>query len=243
MANPLAVELAPSAARTSNASGTAIDIGALRTAAQLELLVSALSGGADALLQVTVETSEQSGSGYRSVGTFPAVTSVGQTKVEACFADLDRYLRVSWSVAGAAASFTFQVVGHAHVLYAEPRHVRKLGIQQGALKKVSDNDLAEHCISASVESDGHLKGGFTLPLSAWGIDLRLYNARIAVYNFLQATGWSPIGPEDSILLAYKNALAWLKGVSNGAIDPPDIVDATPTVEERSFAVVSGTPRC
>lgn len=242
MANPLDIEPHASAARTTSGSGTAIDIGPLRSGAELELLVSVVPPGADATLTVTVETSEQSGAGFRAVGTFPVATSLGQFKVLEHFADLDRYLRVSWTIEGAGPpSFTFQVVGTAHVLYAEPRHVRGLGIQEAALDGIQDNALAEFCIVSSSEMDGYLGGGFTLPLAKWGPDVRLHGAKIAVYHYLNAKGRIPTGPNDVVDQGYSNALKWLVGVSKGTIVPPGIVDSTPEVEERAFAVVSDPP--
>lgn len=242
MANPLDIEPAPSLARDASGFGSAIDIGVLRTGAELELLVSVTPVGADALLTVTLETSEQSGAGFRVVGSFPPVTSTGQLKVQKHFGDLDRYVRVSWTIEGSGSpSFTFQVVGTAHVLYAEPRHVRGLGIQAGALDDLDDNALAEFCIVASTEMDGYLGGGFTLPLAKWGPDVRLHGARLAVYHLLSARGRQPLGPDDIIDAGHKNALKWLIGVSKGTIVPPGIVDATPEVEERAFAVASDPP--
>jgi phage gp36-like protein len=238
VANPLAIELHASAARATSGDGTAVDIGALRSAARLEVSLTAATAGADHVLTLFVETSDSDAGPWRQVAELGTLEPAPPLKLEASVADLDQYVRLRWVVEGSTSpSFTFRVTGEAHVLYAEPKHVSKR-----ALGEVTNNELAEHCITASTEADGYLAAGKKLPLTKWDADLRKHCSKIVIYNFLNEGGRTPTGPEDLIDKEYSDAIKWLKGVGAGSIDPPGLVDSTPEISEESFAVVSGEPR-
>jgi phage gp36-like protein len=242
VANSLTLELAPSAARASSGNGSASDIGALRTAARVEVAVTEAFAGSDHVLGLTLETAASSSGPWRAVadlGTFQP--GEAPATLEKTVAGLLRYARVTWAIEGAAPSFTFQVTGVAHVLYAEPKHVRRFGIQGSALEQVEDAELAEFCIVASTEADGYLRKGKKLPLQAWDDDLRIHASKIAVYRLLDGRGRIPTGPDDLIDKGFANAIKWLIGVGKGSIDPPGLVDATPETEERAYAVASDPP--
>jgi len=233
VANPLTLELAPSAARTTGASGAAIDIGALRTAARVETAVTVAAAGADHVLGLTLETSGSASGPWRAVADLGAFQPGAEpAMLEKYVAGLQRYVRAKWTIDGAAPSFTFQVTAEAHVLYAEPKHIRRFG---------TDDELAEFCIMASTEADGHLAIGRTLPLTKWDADLRRHVSKIAIYIFLNDGGRVPTGPDDLIDIEYKDAIKWLRGVGNGTIVPPGLVDSTPEVNEAAYAVVSDPP--
>lgn len=242
MANPLAIDLAPSAARTTSGSGAAVDIGTLRTAARVDVSITTATAGDNHLLVLTLETGPSASGPWRAVlelGSFPPPTGVQKAKVYV--ADLEQFVRVSWAISGSSPSFTFQVTGTAHVVYAAPQDVREVGARKGLLAKTDDRDLAEFCILASTEADGHLAIGRTLPLTAWDDDLRLHCSKIVVYRFLNAGGRMPTGPDDLIDTEFKDAVKWLRGVGNGSITPPGLVDSTPDVNEAAYAVVSDPP--
>lgn len=236
MANALSVELAPIAVRTLDGVGATIDISALRTALRLEVLVTD-AAGSGRQLSVALETSRDGATGWRTVAE--VAVPAEPTSLSLTADALERFVRMSWNLTG---SFTFGVTGEAHVLYAAPAHVRRLGIRQGAIEDITDGELAEYCIVASVEVDGYLGRGYKLPLTAWDDALRLHCAKIVVYHLLNAQGRQPTGPDDIIDLGYKNAIKWLGGVGSGSIDPPGLIDSTPDVHEMAFAVESEEPR-
>jgi phage gp36-like protein len=242
VANPLSIVLAPSGAQSTSGSGAAVDIGALRTAARIDVVITTATAGDDNLLALTLETGPSISGPWRAVqdlGTF--LPPAGVQKAKAFVADLEQFVRVSWTISGSGPSFTFQVIGTAHVVYADPAAVREVGARKGLLTNVDDRDLAEFCILVSTEADGHLAIGRTLPLTAWDDDLRLHCAKIVVYRFLNAGGRMPTGPDDLIDTEFKDAVKWLRGVGNGSIDPPGLVDSTPEVNEAAFAVASDPP--
>jgi hypothetical protein len=100
------VELAASAARTATGQGAAVALGD-RGTLRLLLDVTAASG----TLDVTVETSFDGATGWRSLGTFAQKTAVASERKS--FSGCDRYVRATWTVGGTTPSFTFSVVGEA----------------------------------------------------------------------------------------------------------------------------------
>lgn len=239
MPNTLAVSLGPAAAVAVGGNGTAVDVGALRKAARLELLVTAITAGTDPRLTVGIEVSPDGSTGWRPIAAF--APAIGLSRSELVTGPLERFVRATWALQD-ITSVTFTVSGLAHVIYCEPKHMRGLGIKGQALDSVSDGDLVEFCIVASTEADGYLAKGYTLPLSAWDDDLRLHCAKIATYHRANARGRIPTGPDDIVDLGYTNAMRWLGGVGRGAIVPPGIVDTTPEVREYAYAVATEEPR-
>jgi len=106
-ANTRDLPLAPSAARTTTANGTAFEPGD-KAVARLRLNVTAASGTSPTL-NVTVQTSHD-GTTWRSAGTFTQATAVSEQR--ATFS-IDRYVRATWAIAGTTPSFTFSITGEA----------------------------------------------------------------------------------------------------------------------------------
>lgn len=239
MSNPLAVALAPAGAQSAGGTGASVDIGALRKALRLELAITAITPGAEPELAVEIETSADGASGWRPVGEFSPLGTIAA--IEQYFGPVARFVRAKWTLTG-ITSVTFTLAGEAHVIYAEPKHVRKYGIKGPALGQISDAELVEYCIVASTEADGYLAGGMTLPLTAWDDDLRLHVAKMATFHYLNGKGRIPTGPDDIIDMGNAAAVKWLRAVGAGAVCPPGLKDSTPEVHESSFAVVSAPSR-
>jgi phage gp36-like protein len=239
MPNALAVTLAESAARTTSANGSAIDIGAVRNCARFRLSVSALSGTAPTVT-VSLSTSDDGSTGWRNIATMPIAKAATVLKTQ--LAGLSRYVRASWVLGGTDPSVTFAITAVAHTAYAQPSELG-IAIVKDALAEVSEPDKVDACIVASDEADGYLSGGYTLPITAWGDDLRLHSAKMATYHVLNGRGRQPDGPDDLIDMGYAHALKWLKGVAERSIRPSGIVDSTPDVHEAgSVGVVSDAVR-
>lgn len=103
------VSLAASAARTATGSGTAVALGDLGTM-RLVFDVTAAAGGTPTL-DVTVETSYDGSTGWRSLGTFAQKTAAGTERKS--FAGCDRFVRATWTIGGTTPSFTFSITGEA----------------------------------------------------------------------------------------------------------------------------------
>lgn len=239
MSNPLAVSLAPVGAQTASGNGTAVDLGSLRKALRLELVVSAITPGAAPSLELEVQTSEDGATGWRPVAALTPLAGLG--RLEQTVGPVSRYVRATWALTD-ITSVTFTLEGLAHVIYAEPKHIRSLGIKGPALANVSDAELVEYCIVASTEADGYLAKGYELPFTAWDDDLRLHCAKLATFHYLNAKGRVPTGPDDIIDMGHAQAVRWLGNVGGGKIVPPGLVDSTPEESEFAYAVASEESR-
>lgn len=102
------VTLAASAARTSSANGSAVELGDRGT---LRLLLDVTAAtGTTPTLDAAVETSFD-GVTWRSLGAFTQKTATGTERKS--FAGADRFVRVTWTIGGTTPSFTFSVSGEA----------------------------------------------------------------------------------------------------------------------------------
>src|SRR4051794_15034224 len=109
-----------------------------------------------------------------------------------------------------------------------------LGINPSAIKGVGSPDLLAALDAASQEADGYLGAQYTLPLLAWGKDLRKYVSQLAAYDILATRGRNPQGLDEDVRMRRDDAIRWLKDVRAGVITPAGIVDSTPNQ-------VAGTP--
>jgi phage gp36-like protein len=239
MPNALSVSLAASAARASSGDGAAVDVGAYRAAARVRVSVTDGSG-ANRLLSLTLSTSDDGATGWRTVAALGAANN--STILKTSTAGLGRFIRASWAISGTTPSFTFEVTAVAHTIYAEPGDLR-LGVPNEATEEIPPQDIVEACIVTSDEADGYLGGGYVLPITAWSDDLRLHAAKATAYHLLNGRGRQPEGPDDTVDDGYKSAIRWLEGVAARRIRPAGIVDSTPEVfEAGSVGIVSTAPR-
>jgi phage gp36-like protein len=118
-----------------------------------------------------------------------------------------------------------------------------LGVAALANEDFTNEDKDRALASATTEADGYLNARYTLPLTAWGDDLRQHVVNIAAYRLLVRRGWSPVAPEDQTLrTGHADAMAWLQKVKDERISPPGIVDSTPDVYDAGGFVVSKAKR-
>lgn len=237
MSDPLALTLAASAARTASGFGDAVDIGLLRSCARLEFVVAAYSG---TQLSIEIETSDSSSTGWRKADVMPPLQGVGKTKTT--LGKLARYVRAKWTIAGATPSFTFSVLGVAHVIYAEPGDLSNLAVPEEVLAEIEPHKILEALIASSDEADSDIGNGYTLPLTAWPDVLRMHVSKMALYHLISAIGRQPEGPNDVIDMGYKFALTWLSKLGQGGKAPPGLVDSTPEIEETAGFCISDAKR-
>lgn len=100
------------------------------------------------------------------------------------------------------------------------------GINPGALSGVTGGQMDAAIEDASREIDSYLRGQYTLPLQSVGADIRRKTVDIAVYRLMVGRGYNPeSGADPGIERRYTDALAWLKLVARGEVNP-DITDST-----------------
>lgn len=103
-----------------------------------------------------------------------------------------------------------------------------------ALATLSQQDKA--CLDATEEADSYLRGRYSLPLLAWGNDVRRYTAWIACYLLATAIGYAPqAGSDQMIRERYYQAVGWpdrggtgwFPGIQRQSIHP-DVTPSVPT---------------
>jgi phage gp36-like protein len=240
MSQPLSIELAASAARVASGSGDGQDLGLVaetspRSAARLDVAVTAFADLER--LRLVVEHSALEAGPWLELDALD-VTQTGD--YELSVADSKRWLRASWELVGVGdnPSVTFSVAGTAHQVYLGPKDLGR-AIRVAALNDITTPSArADACITVSDEADGYLGGRYVLPLTKWGSDLSQMLARMGIRYALDACGWAPEGPDNAVLKAFDHAMAWLKRLQDGKLEPPGIVDSTPDVFEGGAVVVS-----
>lgn len=237
MPNPLSVTLHAMGVEAGVGATAAVDIGPLRTAARLLLDISAESPALS--FEVSVETSP-SGVSWRTAGAFPSLSSPSSVRI--AFGGLEQLVRVRWAFGGPAPSAAFAVSGSALVSYATIDDLHTLGVPARALAAVSDGDKIESLLAASSVADSRLRKAVTLPLLAWGDDLRRAVVHIAVYDLMVTRGFQPTGADELIEKRYLDAIAWLKDVAHGDAVPDELVDSTPLVDELEPVIETSAER-
>ena len=252
MADALAVSLHASGAETSSSSGTAVDIGALRTCLEVRLDVSAASGtfASGQGLIVTVETSTDGTTGWTTVSTFQLLKAVAT--IDRVIGRCRQYVRASWAITGTGSpSFTFALTGQAHTLYAEISDLA-LAITPSALQSVSDEDKNSQLLRATTDMETALNSAFELPLTAWGHDVRGTTADRATYYIMMARGFDPDNATDQLILLKggvttidgrrTGAQRFLDDIAGGKLKPVGVADATPDDYEGGGFVISDDAR-
>lgn len=115
--------------------------------------------------------------------------------------------------------------------YAVPTDLVVYGAQSAALASFTSDQQQSALDSASAIADSYLSAKFTLPLTAYGTDLKEAVCKIAAYNLLSARGFNPeSGADANIRLRYQDAISWLKGVAKGEITPQATDSSTDSVQ-------------
>lgn len=118
-------------------------------------------------------------------------------------------------------------------LAASPAYVLPADIN---VPGATPQQLQDACDDACSTAASYLQKKYKLPLLQWGADLRSACRRMARYNAFAERGFDPANPADqAVVLANKDAIAWLKDVVNpdGDAELVNVVDSSPNVEEAA----------
>lgn len=240
MAAETAVSLLPSAARTGAGDGASVDV-LERRSLRLWLEVTAI--GVAGSLVVVVETARTSSGPWRTLGTFTAITAVGQALKS--FPGADRYVRARWTLTGAGAAMTFAVVGVAVQVYASIPDFYRFGARAAALPPGYSTEEIDEALEAATDFVTSRLTGHDTPLTAWGDDLRRATAIVAAYDVMQAAiGVSPEEGQskDVFERRYLEIVKWLDKVAAGDAALVGVVDATPETTSSEPDLYSGPLR-
>lgn len=129
--------------------------------------------------------------------------------------------------------------------YAERADLAEVGLSSALTADVSTALLDATLDKRSKFADGYLaaSGRYTLPLTAWGDDLRLAVCQLAAWDVLTAVvGFNPEDASNSNWRDRRDeALAWLRDVAAGKVIPADVVDSSPDVVEAGGVTAASLP--
>lgn len=129
--------------------------------------------------------------------------------------------------------------------YASTTDLGRLGVATQALSGLDAATREDALDACSALADGYLSNRYSLPLSAWGDDLRLHVAGMAAFRLLAGRGYNPqVANDEVVRMLWEDAIRWLERVAAGTVTPAGITDATPEEAEElpSFAMVTNTSR-
>lgn len=233
MADAADFTLRASAAASSSASGSGIDIGELREAAAIQLDVTALVGS----LVVKIESAPAEAGPWRLVED-RIVYETGTTKF--WVGDLDRWLRASHEIE-AGDSSTFSVESEAHVVYANLRHLEQFSAPTRAWQDTTPSQRVAACHAATSVADGYLGKVHEMPLLAWSTALTLYVSWYAAWIALTTRGVDLSGADMIFQNNMQEALNWFEAYGKGDMEDPGIIDQTIDVDEGAYAEVYSEP--
>lgn len=110
--------------------------------------------------------------------------------------------------------------------YCTVAELTRFGIRAEALRSIDSSDLQAAILAASRTIDGYLRSRYKLPLVAWGEDIRLICARLAVYQLVVVRGFNAArAGDDQIEKQYDVSLATLRDIPPAKYSP-DVTDAS-----------------
>jgi hypothetical protein len=255
VANPLAVVLHASAEVSASGTSAAVDCspevdddGPVRALLSRVLLTVTAHSGTTHTLLVTIETSPDGTTGWRSVGSFTLATD--ETYERLSFAPLERYVRASWTLGGTGTpKMTFSLSGTAHVIYALPEDLPQLALPAEAAEDLTASQKAAALLSATDTIASAIAANHTMPLLSWGGDVQRHTASIAAYDLMCAAGFRPEEYDTNLRQRYVDAcgdgaqiIGWCGRVARGQIEPADLVDSTPDEVDGGAYVVTEESR-
>lgn len=244
MADSLAITLHASAAEVASGSAAAVDLWGeddveTRRLAELALVVTALAGGATPSIIIAIQTSADEVV-WRTVDTFPAVTAPGAVTYRT--GDLDRYVRVAWTLSAEAAA-TFSLGGTAHEAWCTLEELGIYGTAATAIGAIAKGTRIRQLIAATQTARGYVCRRHHPPIIRVGSDVAQAVAKLASLAALtDNVGVNPNTAATELALAEAHGkMTWLRDVSRG-VAGADVTDSTPETSEGSGAVVTGESR-
>jgi phage gp36-like protein len=126
--------------------------------------------------------------------------------------------------------------------YATRADLANLGLPAGALTGVSTAQQDAALAAAASKADGYLQDRFTLPLTAWGDDLKEAVCHVAAWTLLSSRGFNPEqGGDASVRTRFEDAIRWLEKIAAGTVTPV-VTDSRTSSRAAGPRVASSTPR-
>jgi phage gp36-like protein len=110
--------------------------------------------------------------------------------------------------------------------YCTAAELTQYGIRAEALRSIDPSELQAAITAASKTIDGYLRSRYKLPLVAWGEDIRLLCARLAVYQLVVVRGFNAArSGDDQIEKQYDVSMSTLKDIPKCSYSP-DVTDSS-----------------
>jgi phage gp36-like protein len=218
------------AAETASGTGAAGDLGTTLRTVRVDLDVDAVAGTTPGLL-VTVESSTDGVSGWRSIGTIGPASATGA--VPAATFPSDRYVRGMWTLSGASPSFTFLLTALPVAQYASLDDIKALGLPAtafvppiGMTQAVFDAAINDQLVAVSGKVESYLRTRYAVPLTGTlGPNTYLKEIVKAVtdieaFELLMWRGFNPDQFDATFETRWKAAWDWLKDIAKGVVSVP-----------------------
>jgi phage gp36-like protein len=115
--------------------------------------------------------------------------------------------------------------------YCTIQQLALYGIRAEALRSLDPSDLQAAIVAASGTIDGYLRSRFKLPLVAWGEDISLICARLAVYQLVVVRGFNAARAGDvQIEKQFDVSMDTLKAIPKCQYSP-DVTDSSSGAQE------------
>jgi hypothetical protein len=216
---------------TSSGVGSAVDLVdsdgfVYGTSADLSLDVESSTGGS---VTVTIETSETGTDAWSTVVALPAgFATVATPGVRLrTFGDLRRFIRARYVVT--AGSHQLRVTGEAHVEYASPADLARLGLKGDWLEGRDTASIVAGLRASTALIDGAIQTynpKWLLPLSSWRYDVREACCLITAADTLVTHGVEPNEQDEKLFDRAERAHALLDKIANGQRQFAGAVDRT-----------------
>ena len=110
--------------------------------------------------------------------------------------------------------------------YCTSAQLTQYGIRAEALRTIDLSDLQAAIVAASKTIDGYLRSRYRLPLVAWGEDISLICARLAVYQLVVVRGFNAArAGDDQIEKQQDLSMQTLRDIPANKYSP-DVTDAS-----------------
>lgn len=130
--------------------------------------------------------------------------------------------------------------------YCTTAELAAFGISSEVTTDIPAATITSVIDACSAQADGYLQssGRIKLPITAWGIDLRMAVAKLVAWEIMAVViGHNPDDPNNFVWRDRRDeALRWLESVAKGLIMPVGIVDATPTEVKTGTLVATEASR-
>lgn len=108
--------------------------------------------------------------------------------------------------------------------YASLAQLYTYGAPEKSFGQLTDDQKNNELEASSRYVDTFLRGRYSLPLIAWGVEITEATCKVAAYNLMNVRGYNPAsGADANLQLRYQETVNWLRLIQKQQAHP----DVTP----------------